>query len=170
MPNAMKKSMLKELLQQFRECENLLFIGYQGLTAKGADEIRAKLDKVGAEMQVVKNSIAGLMLKEMGHEDAGKRFLQGQMAIISGKDPAAMAKVLTTLEEGIKIELKGGVMGKKLLSQADTKVLADLPPREVMLAQVAGLLQSPVSKCASLLQAPIRELYNCLNALKEKKS
>ena len=88
MPSALKKWMLNELMEQFRECEHLLFVGYQGISALDVFELRNKLREVGAEMQVVKNSIAALMLKEIGRENV-KDFLDGPVAVITGGDAAA---------------------------------------------------------------------------------
>lgn len=166
MPSALKKWMLKEFTEQFRECEHLLFVGYQGITAEGSAELRNQLAKVGADMQVVKNTIAKLVLEELGKGNA-VGFLDGPVAIVSGGDAAAAAKVLTTFSDGI-LPVKGGVLGAKCLSVGDTKALSELPSREVLLAQMAGALKAPLTKCVSLLQAPVRELRNCLGALKEK--
>ena len=168
MPSALKKWMLNELMEQFRECEHLLFVEYQGITALNVFELRTKLREVGAEMQVIKNSIAALVLKEIGRENA-KDFLDGPVAVISGGDAAAAAKVLTTFKE-TGVPIKGGVLGGKVLSADDAIVLSKLPSREAMLSQTAGVLQAPLSKCVNLLQAPVKSLHNCMLSLKSKLS
>jgi large subunit ribosomal protein L10 len=65
--------------------------------------------------------------------------------------------------------LKGGVIGGKTVNAKELKVLADLPPREVLLAQLAGMLQAPLNKTANLLQAPMRKVAYGLKSLIESK-
>jgi large subunit ribosomal protein L10 len=65
--------------------------------------------------------------------------------------------------------LKGGVVGGKTVSAVELKALADLPPREVLLAQFAGMLQAPLNKTANLLQAPMRKVAYGIKALIESK-
>ena len=85
-------------------------------------------------------------------------------------DASGVAKALRDhAKENPLLVLKGGVIGGKTVSAADVKALADLPSREVLLAQIAGMLQAPLNKTANLLQAPMRKAAYGLKALIESK-
>ena len=85
-------------------------------------------------------------------------------------DVAAVAKALKEYSKtNAKLVITGGAVAKKLVSANDVQVLADLPSREVMLSQFAGLLQSPLVKTASLLQALPRNMAYGLKALVDQK-
>ena len=96
--------------------------------------------------------------------------LSGQTAIVVGeKDVAPVAKILKTFAAEFKIAaLKIGVVDKSVLSAKEIEVLADLPSREVLLAQLLGLLLSPATKLVRLLNEPAASLARLLNAKAQK--
>jgi large subunit ribosomal protein L10 len=98
-------------------------------------------------------------------------LLVGPTAITFVKgDASAVAKALRDhATENPLLLLKGGVIGGKTVNAKELKVLADLPPREVLLAQFAGMLQAPLNKTANLLQAPLRKVAYGLKSLIESK-
>ena len=96
--------------------------------------------------------------------------LSGQTAIVVGeKDVAPVAKILKTFAAEFKIAaLKIGVVDKSVLSVKEIEALADLPPREVLLAQLLGLLLSPATKLVRLLNEPAASLARLLSAKAQK--
>ena len=96
--------------------------------------------------------------------------LTGQTAVVTGQaDVAPIAKILKTFAAEFKIAaLKVGVVDKSVLSTADVEAIAELPPREVLLAQLLGLLLSPMSGLARLLNEPGASLARLLQAKADK--
>jgi large subunit ribosomal protein L10 len=106
-----------------------------------------------------------------GLPDVGDQ-LSGQTAIVMGQnDVAPIAKILKTFAAEFKVAaLKIGVVDKSILSTKDVETLAELPPREVLLAQLLGLLLSPMTQLARLLNEPGASLARLLNAKAEKEA
>jgi large subunit ribosomal protein L10 len=120
---------------------------------------------------VYKNTLARFAAREAGYEGL-ESMLVGPSAIVFVKgDAAAAAKALREQAKANPLLIvKGGVVGTSTLSKKDLDVLADLPPREVLLAQFAGALQAPLVKTAGLLQALPRNMAYGLKALVDQKA
>ena len=99
-------------------------------------------------------------------------YLQGPTAIAFGyDDPVSPAKILAEFaKDHKKLELKGGVLEGNVIDQAMITALADLPSREVLLGQLAGLIQAPLRNLANVLSAPIRNTVYVLEAVRQKKA
>ena len=132
-------------------------------------DLRNRLAASGAEMHVVKNSFLKRAMTDSGLPDVAGT-LTGQTAVVTGnKDVAPVAKVLKMFAAEFKIAaLKIGVVDKSVLSTQELEALAELPPREVLLAQLLGLLLSPATKLVRLFNEPGSALARLLNARKEK--
>src|SRR5690606_40275853 len=98
-------------------------------------------------------------------------YLSGPSALAFAKeDPVATAKALSDFaRESRVLEVRGGVLGGKPLGPDDVKALADLPPREVLLAQVVGGIQAPIAGFVFVLQGTLRKLVYALDAVRQKK-
>src|SRR4029077_12163237 len=131
--------------------------------------LRNRLAASGAEMHVVKNSFLKRAMTDSGLPDVAGN-LTGQTAIVTGdKDVAPVAKVLKMFAAEFKIAaLKIGVVDKSVLSIQDLEALAELPPREVLLGQLLGLLLSPATKLVRLLNEPGSALARLLKARESK--
>ncbi|MHB1091114.1 MAG: 50S ribosomal protein L10, partial [Ilumatobacteraceae bacterium] len=143
---------------------------FRGMTVGSLAKLRRALRVHGAEYKVYKNTLARFGAKDAGAEGLVD-MLTGPTAITFVKGDASI--VAKTLRDHAKVDqllvLKGGVIGGKTVSASELKVLADLPPREVLLAQLAGMLQAPLNKTANLLQAPMRRVAYGLKSLLESK-
>jgi len=139
---------------------------YRGMTVAQISTLRRQLRALGADYKVFKNTLVLRAIDGTTVEPIGE-FLTGPTAIafVDG-DVSAVAKALRDFaKETPKLVLKGGVSDGKLLSLKDLAALADLPSREVMLAQFAGLLASPLRTMAGLLKAVPQNLAYGLSAL-----
>src|SRR5207237_6741494 len=118
---------------------------YQGMKVDQFGDLGNRLAPTGAEVRVVKNSFLKRAMSDSGLPDVADK-LSGQTAIVVGeKDVAPVAKILKTFAAEFKIAaLKIGIVDKSVLSAKEIEALADLPSREVLLAQLLGLLLSPV--------------------------
>ena len=102
--------------------------------------------------------------------DALEPYLRGPVAMAFGiEDPVAPAKILHTFARDHKnLELKVGLLEKKLLDQKEIEALAALPSREVLLARLAAAMAGPLRNLGFVLSAPIRNLVYVLEAVREK--
>lgn len=128
-------------------------------------ELRNRLAGAGAEMHVVKNSFLKRAIKDAGLAEVDDQ-LTGQTAVVTGaKDVAPVAKIIKAFaKEFKKAALKIGLIDKTIVSTSELEALADLPPREILQAQLLGLLLSPATKLARLLNEPAASLARLLNA------
>lgn len=143
---------------------------YRGLTVSQISRLRRQLRTLGADYKVFKNTLVLRAISGTSVEPIGE-FLQGPTAIafVDG-DVSAVAKALRDFaKESPKLIVKGGVTDGKLLSTKDLSALADLPSRDVLLAQLAGLLASPLRTMAGLLKAVPQNFAYGLSALLESK-
>ncbi|MEM6911871.1 MAG: 50S ribosomal protein L10 [Verrucomicrobiota bacterium] len=169
--NPDKKTIVADLVAKLDACPYLFIADYGGLTVPHFEELRKRLTEVEAECHVVKNSYVKIATKEMGMPDLSES-LSGQTMMISGeKDVCAAAKVVTTFEkEFSKPSLRAGVLDGELLDEAKIKSLASLPSREILLAQLLGLLNQPAAQLVRTLNEPASALARVLKAYSEKES
>jgi len=143
---------------------------YRGLTVAEISGIRRQLRTLGADYKVFKNTLVRRAVEGTDAEPM-TAFLEGPTAIafVEG-DVSAVAKALRDLAKSSpKLVLKGGVMDGKALSAKDIAALADLPPRDVLLAQFAGALAAPMRTMAGLLKAVPQNFAYGLSALLDSK-
>jgi large subunit ribosomal protein L10 len=146
-----------------------IVIDYRGLKVGPITELRKRLNKAGAEMCVVKNSIFRLAVKEAGVADLGTT-LAGQLAVVTGqRDVASAAKVVKTFSaEFDKPKVRFGYLKSQRLESADILALADLPPLEVLRSKLLGVVLAPATRLATVLKAPGTQLVRVLQARVEK--
>ena len=144
---------------------------FRGLTVTEITALRKKLRGVNAEFKVVKNT---LMRRAAKDTDFGQldEFFTGPTAVaLTHGDPVALAKVMKEFAGGSpKVRIKAGYFEGRAVSAADVQTLADVPPREVLLARLACALASPISRLAQALSGPQRKLVYALNSIHEKQS
>ena len=135
-----------------------------GLTVADVTDLRRKVREAGASYKVVKNRLAVLALK-------GTRFngiipiLKGPTALAWADDPVVVAKVIVDFAKtNDKIEILGGSLGVQVLDASGVKALAELPSLDVLRAQFVGLVSTPATRVATLMQAPAAQLARVLDA------
>jgi large subunit ribosomal protein L10 len=143
---------------------------FRGLSVAEMTELRTLLRKSAVEYTVVKNTLAKIAVAETELASLAAH-LEGPTAIaVSRADPMAPSKVLTTWSKGRPtFTIKGGVVEGSLMSPADIAVLAALPPREILLARLAGTIQAPLQGLANVLAGPIRALASALDQVRQRK-
>jgi len=163
-----KTSVVEDLQAKLNASPFLFVADYTGLKVDQFSELRNRLAGVGARCHVVKNTFLRRAAKDAGLPDVGE--LKGQTAIIVGdKDVAAAAKILKSYAaEFQKPVMKVGVIDRAVVSTDQIKAIADLPAREVLLAQLLGVLQSPAAKLVRTLNEPASALARVLQAKSEK--
>jgi len=166
---AEKADVVSDLAEKLNRSPFLLVADYQRMNVNHFADLRNRLAASGAEMHVVKNSFLRRAISESALPDLAEK-LRGQTAIVTGdKDVAPVVKVLKTFAAEFKIAaVKIGVVDKSVLSSEQIELLAELPSRDVLLAQLLGLLLSPATKLVRLLNGPAASLARLLNAKAEK--
>lgn len=168
-PRAEKVAVVDEVKSRLEDADAALLTEYRGLTVKDLATLRGQLRSNGADYKIYKNTLVRFAVRDLditGVEES----LTGPTAIAFVKgDAAAAAKTLRDFAKtNPNLIVKGGVLGTKALSAKDAAALADLPSREVVLAQLAGLLAQPMQQFASLLQTLPRNFAYGLKALADK--
>jgi len=166
---AEKQNISAEYIARLNASPFFIVVDYQGLKVGPITELRKRLNKAGAEMHVVKNSIFRIAAKEAGVADL-TGTLAGQLAVVTGrKDVSSAAKVLKTFSsEFEKPKLKFGYLNSQRLETKDLLTLADLPSIEVLRAKLLGLLNTPATTLVRLLNTPATQLARVLKAKAEK--
>lgn len=169
MPKPQKIEAVKDIADRLKKAEGALLTEFRGLRVEEMKELRRALKDKGTEFKVVKNSLTRLALKDAKLEDL-LPLIEGSTAIAFIKgDPVEAAKGLDEMARKYPaLSVKGGIVEGRVLDAAQASALAKLQPRDVLLAQLAGMIQQPVQRLANLLTAPIRGLGYAVGAYLEK--
>ncbi len=171
-PRPEKVAVVDEVRTRLDETSAAILAEYRGLSVGQLADLRSKLRDVGGEFTVYKNTLVRFAARDLGLEI--DELLTGPTAIAfvgtkpdgADGDAVDVAKVLKDFgKDNPALVVKGGLLGDKLLSADDTKALADVEPREVLLAKLAGGMAAPMQKFAGLLQALPRNFAYGLKAL-----
>jgi large subunit ribosomal protein L10 len=161
-----KAQVVDELAEVMARSGAGVFTNYQGLTTAELTVLRGKLREAGIEYKVVKNTLARLAARKTGKDFLSSSF-EGPVAIAFGfgnEVEPARAVLDYIRSSGSALVIKGGFLAHRLLTQDEVKTLATIPPREVLLAQMLGGLNTPVVALLSCLAGPIRQLTGILQA------
>ena len=169
---AQKQSTVESLAEKLRRANGLYLTDFTGLNVKRITELRARLRKAGIEYLVVKNTLAERALEGLDLPDIGEFFIGPTALVIGRDDPIEAARVLATFakENDDRPAIKAGVVERRAIGPAEVNRLALLPPREQLLAQLAGALEAPMAQLAGALEAKLIEFAGLVDALKEQRS
>ena len=168
---AQKAEIVKNLKEKFLSSEGVFVTSFKGFTVAESNEIRKLIREKGGEFRVVKNTLIRLASQDTPVQPLND-FIQGPTAlVIAYQDPVEVAKVLDKfIKDHSSLELRGFVIQGKRFNAEAIKDLVKLPPKEVLLAQVLGTFQAPLTNFVGLLSAIIRNFLYVLKAIEEKKS
>ena len=166
MPTPRKVAMLAEIQDRMSRASIAISADYRGMTVAQITELRRALRPAGAEVKVVKNTLALMAAKGAGRENMAD-IVQGPTALAIGyDDPIAPVKALTEhlRARRLNIDIHGGWLEGKVLSRAEVESLATMPPKEQLIADVVGKIQSPLYNFAGLLQSTMRNFAGLVEA------
>lgn len=166
-----KTTTIAELREKLGTARSAVLTDFRGLSVAEITELRALLRKSAVEYTVVKNTLAKIAV--MNTNLAGlATYLEGPTAIaISRKDPMAASRVLSSWSKTRPtFAVKGGMVEGQLIGPAEIAALASLPPREVLLARMAGAFQTPLQALANVLAGPVRALASVLDQVGVQKA
>ncbi len=167
---AKKASVIDEITVKLRAADAAVLTEYRGLTVAQIAELRTALRPSGTEYKIYKNTLVRRAAADAGIGAQLDALLSGPVAVafIQG-DAAAAAKALREFAKATPaLVLKGGLLGERALSTADVDALADLPPREQLLSQIAGLFEAPMAQTLGVLEALLRDTVGLVAALIDK--
>ncbi len=173
LPRARKEQKVEQvelLTEKLKKTKVAVLTDYRGLTVSQMQDLRSRLRGGNVEYRVIKNTLARRAAEAAG-VPALESELKGPIAIAFGYDELGVpAKLINEFIRAtrLKLEVVGGLVEGRVFNRDQIKQLADLPSREVLLAQLLGTLQSPVAQLVGIMQTPVQQLIGVLNAYKEK--
>lgn len=171
MPTEAKEATVAQLTKDLAQGGPAIVSDYRGLSVAELTAMRRALRAQGVRYQVIKNRLARIAARDSGR-DALSALLDGPTGLAFGEgDEVTLAKAFIDASRPFKtLTIRGGVVGNRTFDGAAVSKLATLPPREVLLAQLAGSFASPLASLGSVLSAPLRNLGFALSQLATKKA
>ncbi|MDQ3570146.1 MAG: 50S ribosomal protein L10 [Actinomycetota bacterium] len=165
-PRPEKVAVVAEVRERLGSASAAILTGYRGLGVQEMASLRRSLSEVGGEYKVYKNTLVRFAVGELGLSEL-EAMLEGPTAIaFVNEDAVTVARALRDFSRiHPELVIKGGVLGQSVLSASDAGALAEIPPRPVLLARLAGGLAAPLTQLAGLLQALPRSFAYGLQAL-----
>ena len=148
-----KEAVIKEVTDLAAKAQTLVLAEYRGITVADMTKLRSEARSNGVALSVLKNTLARRAVSGSSFEVAGDQ-MTGPLIYGFSEDAVAAAKVVADFAKtNDKLVIRGGVFGGKALDSNGVKELASIPSKEVLLAQLCGLLMSPISRTAVVLGA-----------------
>jgi large subunit ribosomal protein L10 len=164
-----KDALIKGYVEQLQGSQAIIITQYRGLKVKDLQQLRAKIRQANGSFSVVKNTLAERALAESGLP-VPKDLLVGPIGIgFCGNNIPDVAKTITDFtKDHDLLQIKGGLLGNRVIDEAGVRNLAKLPPLAVLRAQLLGLINAPASQLVGVLSGGVRQIVNVVNAYAEK--
>lgn len=162
---AEKQYLITEVETHLKKSDYVILANFTGVTVSDTADLRKKLAAEKAEFHVVKNSSLRVAAKSLGLPEFESSLTGPTAIVVGGKNSPGVAKVLKTFfKEKQKLQVKVGVLSKKLVSAKDVDALADMPSLDSLRAQFLGLINQPAGMFVRVLNATPSGLVNVLQA------
>lgn len=167
-----KKQLINDIGAILEKSDFVYMTSYKGLKVKDFEQLRIQLEKSNAGCHVLKNTMIRKAAELKGISELAAVKLAGDTALISGNgDAGAVAKILSNYFKKFNfLGFKAGYLDGKVLNPTDMEEISQLPSKEILYAQLLGLLQAPARNLVSVLNAKLASPVYLLSAIKEKKS
>jgi large subunit ribosomal protein L10 len=171
MPTEAKRETVAELTEEARSASAMIVSEYRGLKVSEIGEIRKNLRKQNVTYHVVKNRLMKIAARDAGVETLGV-LLEGPTAVafVRGDEAAAARAVIEAVRPYRLVKITGAVLGTRVIDADGVTRLSQLPGRDVLMAQVAGVIAAPMATMAGLFDAPLRDIAGLVQALADKGS
>lgn len=171
MPKREKELKVEEIYQKLSQSSSVIFTDFKGLTVAELSQLREKLREVGAEYRIVKNTLALRAFQRYFPQGNVEEYLNGPTAFTyCFGDPFGILKILMDFSKNHEdLKLKGGIIDGELYNSKEIKELANLPPKEVLLAKLIGGINTPLTRLVFGLKWPINQLVWALETIKKEK-
>ena len=166
-----KQAFVDEFREKVRRAPVLYLTDFSGLDVKSMTLLRQRLKDSGAEYLVVKNRLVKLAVADLDLPDISEALLGPTGVVLGYEGIVEPAKAVSDFakEHDDKPVIKLGILDNQLVSAVEIQRLAKLPPREQLLAELAGALEAPMAALVSALEGKVQEMAGLLEALKDQK-
>ncbi len=167
-----KDKIVQEIREKVSRSQIGILTDFKGLKVEDMTRLRRQLQEASAELKVVKNTLLRRAAADNSPIAGLLSYFTGPNAITLGyADPVALAKILTKFaQDKPALSIKAAVLGGQVLTAKDLEALSKLPSREVLLAQLLGVLQGVPTALVTVLAGVIRNLLNVLVAYRDKRA
>ncbi|MGE5389910.1 MAG: 50S ribosomal protein L10 [Deltaproteobacteria bacterium] len=166
-----KQQVVKEIEQMLNDATLVVFTDYRGTTVDEISTLRNSLRVPGVKFQVLKNTMTEFALKNIGLPEMADQIAGPNAVLFSNEDPVGPVKTLAEfIKKTKKMEIKVGILEGQVIGPEKIKALADLPPREALVAQVLGTMQAPITSFVYVLNANLTGLVRALDQIRESKA
>lgn len=164
-----KTKIVADYVDKMSRSQAMIITAYRGLTVADMTALRRSLREMDGAFQVIKNTLFERALTEVGIPVPAD-VLKGPLAVgfCLGEAPPVAKALMDFARESQILTVQGAILGTRFVGAEAVKNLAELPPREVLLAQLLGTVQGPLSTLVSTITAPLRELVQVLRARAEQ--
>lgn len=172
MKKEQKEAFVAEFRDRVQDSQAVYLTDFTGIDVKGMTDLRSRLRKAGAEYLVVKNRLVIRAWNETDLPDISEHLTGPTGVVFGGEATVEAAKTISDFAKENKDRpvFKVGVLESAVLEPAEIERLAKLPPREQLLAELAGALSAPMAALAGALEAKIQEFAGVIEALQQEKS
>lgn len=169
MPSSKNIQSLEEIKVKLEKAQAVFLVDYAGLTHIQLEELRRELDSVKAEMGILKNTLVNIAFQEK-KIDASEQLKGPHAVLFAYEDPIGTAKVLVGFNKKYQLPvIKFGVFEDNIIDEGKITALSTVPPKEVLIAKLLGLLNSPITNLVYDLNYNTQKLAQLLKAIEEKK-
>lgn len=171
-PKPAKVTEVTRLREKIQASPLLILTGYRGLQVSQMTALRHQLFTMGAEYAVVKKTLFRRALGDLVNR-LPETSLRGPLAVIfaaRGDEAGPARTIIKFVKDNEKPVLQGGILENAFAAPADIKALAQLPAKEVLLAQVAGTFNAPIQCFVNVLAGTLRQFAAVIKAIEEKKN
>lgn len=166
-----KERFVADLHERLGKSQGIFLVDYQGLNVESMNKLRNELRKTGAELEVIKNRLLKLASKDTDTAAIEESMVGPSAVTFAYEDVVAPAKVLSNFaSEFKKMKIKQGQISGKAIDEAGIKRLADLPGRDVLLAQALSAMNAVPGSFVRVLNGVITQLLYALKAIEQQKS
>ena len=168
MERAEKREFVSGLNDVFKSTGSVVVAHYAGLTVANMNDLRSKMRAAGGTVKVAKNRLAVIALQGTDSEGM-KDLFKGQTLIAYAEDPVAAPKVASDFAKANdQLVILGGAMGATTLDADGVKALATMPSLDELRAKIVGMIQTPATRIAAVVQAPAGNLARVFGAYARK--
>jgi large subunit ribosomal protein L10 len=170
MPTEAKQAAVSELTELLTDPGAAIVSDHRGLSVADLHRVRTELRTRDISYRVVKNRLARIAAEQAGRSELIPLLVGPTALAVGGSDDSALAKGLLDATRPFKVEIRGAALNGRTIDAAAVMALATLPPRDILLAQLAGGMAAPLSTMAGLLAAPLRNLGHGLVQLRDQRA
>ncbi|MBN1563744.1 MAG: 50S ribosomal protein L10 [Anaerolineae bacterium] len=166
---AITRKRKEELIQQYvdllADARGVVITEYRGMTVQHLDALRGKLREQNSSFTITKNTLLKIALNEVGMA-VPEDMLKGPVALVVANNdlPSTVKTVLEYADDNDLLIAKGGISGESTFAESDLKALSELPPLDVIRAQLIGMTTMPIAQFLGLLEEPGRQLVGVIKA------